>query len=291
MRVYDRNVNMIDSVAFRYLDELREIHINGEKYTEDMLLAPTLDGYQLTEIRFVSIDGGTICPHLPSNSICRVTPSGILEVPPSRKADTVKCFLNSSGGKVNITVKLPRVWWQMKKFENTQPGKWSSIPFVMTQEEFKQHAKKKTKICLSSEKFKSVPVGFDNDSDYKRYKPSEIPLRDFTDHSEINDELKTDTHLNIEWGGELLPIIHVLQSKEAPPKRKKKSYPKPNYQIKARVKCTRHGQRDGRGFSFGEIEKVGFTAEEVRNKSIRVDNRRKSVHTTNVETIREKLNV
>ena len=280
LRVYDHNVDMIDSVAFRYLDELRTIYIDDDKYTEDMVLIPdSNDGYLPTEIRFTGIDGRNIRPHLPNDSICKVTSSNALEVPPDRKADTVKCFLNSSGGKVTITLKLPRVWWQMRNPDDAKPGEWRATPFKMTQEKFKQHAKKRVKICLSSKKFKSVPVGFDNDSDRKRYKPSKIPLRDFIDHSEINDELKTENHLNIEWGGETLPIILVRPN------------PKPHYQIKACVKCVRHGCRRGRGFSPGEIKKAGFTVEEVRNQFIRVDGRRKSVHQTNVETIQKEINV
>ena len=297
LRVYDHNVDIIDSVAFRYLDKLERIDIDKEKYTEDMVLLPPSDGYLLTEIRFIGIGDKTMRPHLPNNSICRVTSSNILEVPPNQKADTVKCFLDSSSGKVNITLKLPRVWWQMKKPEDTKSNEWCSTPFIMTQEQFKQHAMKKTKICLSSEKFKSVPVGFDNDSNCKKYKPSEIPLKDFIDHSEINDELKVDAHLNIGWGGKVLPIICVrpnpAEQHEATNRRKKNKIrrPKPNYKIKAYVKCTRHGWCKNRGFSSGEIRKAGFTVEEAENQSIRVSYRRKSVHLINIEAIRKELNV
>ena len=284
LRVYDHNVEIIDSVAFRYLDELKHIHIDKEKYTEDMVLLPPPDGYSHIEIRFVSIEGRTIRPNLPNSSICRVTSSGILEVPPNRKADTVKCFLDSSGGRVNITLNLPRIWWQMKRLEDANLGEWRSTPFVMTQKEFKQHAREKVKICLSSEKFKSVPVGFNNDSDCKKYKPYEIPLKDFIDHSEINDELKDEAHLNIEWGGRALPIICVRPD---PVERNEVT----NKPIKARVKCTQHGWRSVRGFSSGEIREAGFKVEEVRDRSIRVNYHRKSVHLTNVEIIRKELNV
>lgn len=45
--------------------------------------------------------------------------------------------------------------------------------------------------------------------------------------------------------------------------------------------------REGRGFSLGEIKRVGLTVHEARRLGILVDKRRKMSHPTNVQTLKE----
>ena len=65
LRVYDSDVIMLDSVAFRHLPNLRQIHVNGAEYAQDTVLVPTSTGYPLTAVRFVGADGSTLSPVLP----------------------------------------------------------------------------------------------------------------------------------------------------------------------------------------------------------------------------------
>lgn len=55
--------------------------------------------------------------------------------------------------------------------------------------------------------------------------------------------------------------------------------------LTARVKRPVGGWRKGRGFSHEELRAAGLTASEARRRSIRVDERRRSSHPMNVETL------
>ena len=294
LRVYDKNIDMIDSIEFRYLDELSQIRINDEEYEEDMLLTPSPSGYPLTKIHFIGIGGRTIPPQLLNNSICKVTSSDILEIPPNKKVDVINCVLKSSGGKVKITLKLQQIWWCIKKPDNTKFNEWHSTPFCMTQEEFLQRAKRKERIHFLPETLKSIPIGFGNENELVRQHCKDgISLNSFASHDEIANKLEIATCLNIMWDERVLTIIRLHPDQPKPEKtpaaqrKKKSSTPKPDYRILPRVKCSQHGWRDGKGFSAGEVFGAGFTLEEAKNQ-IPLD-RRRTTHPDNIKTVQKVL--
>ena len=65
LRVYDPEVRMLDSVAFRYVRDLSRINVNGTEYAQGTMLMPGETGYPRTEISLVGADGSTLTPILP----------------------------------------------------------------------------------------------------------------------------------------------------------------------------------------------------------------------------------
>lgn len=98
LRVYDPDVSLLDSEAFRYVRDLRRIEVNGAEYGQDTMLVPTSTGHPRIEVRFVGIDGSTLTPSLPSQAQQAVAPSGAIIVPPHPDADRIQCSLESVAG-------------------------------------------------------------------------------------------------------------------------------------------------------------------------------------------------
>ena len=69
---------MLDSVAFRHLPNLRQMHVNGDEYAQDTVLVPRSTGYPLMAVRFVGADGSTLSPVLPVGARQKALPSGAL---------------------------------------------------------------------------------------------------------------------------------------------------------------------------------------------------------------------
>ena len=285
IRAYDAT-KKLDSISFRYLRDLRQIQIDGKEYTQDMVLTPTINGYPLTEVRFVDASGDTISPYLPDKSVCKVTPQGVLEIPARKEADHISCIISSpKGGGVEVTLDIPRIWWRIE-FDNANFGKWRDKPIDMTRQKFQQYAKENVKICLSSQRFKSVLVGFDDDL-VQRYRQSEINLDNFAYHNQIINRLESNAYLNIVWGKETLSIIRVLADPlEEPPSR---LFISPALVKRTRCRCDRHEWRNGRGFSCSEIKEAGLNKED--EKRIPRDCRRRSLHRINVQKIRKAYDV
>ena len=68
------------------------------------------------------------------------------------------------------------------------------------------------------------------------------------------------------------------------------SLPNPSEQPTTRVRCRGKGWRNGKGFSFGELQDAGLTVQRATDQSIQIDRRRRSSHPANIETIRRMLN-
>ena len=122
IRVYDSDVKLLDSGEFRYLRDLKEIRVNGERYSENTFLAPTSTGHHPTKVRFIGTGSTTIQPIVP----CEVTGSkkqgSDLVVEPHPSRDRILCVLESGTGSVDIVLNLPRIWWRMEQ-PGREPGK------------------------------------------------------------------------------------------------------------------------------------------------------------------------
>ena len=213
LRVYDSELRMLDSVAFRHLSNLRQIHVNGADYAQDTALIPASGGHVTATVRFVGPDGSTLSPVLPVGAHQQALPSGAIQVPPYPDADRMTCGLAAAAGDVNVVVDLPRIWWRLED-GYLDPGQWRDTPLVMTREEFRSHARASTFISLLSKRQASVRVGFDRELDqpYRRALDDEriaIPLSHFDDHVQIDQRLYDDARLNVAWAGAIVPLILV----------------------------------------------------------------------------------
>ena len=213
LRVYDSEVSMLDSLAFRHLPNLRQIHVNGAEYAPDKVLVPGPTGYPPTAVRLVDADGSTLSPVLPTGARQKVLPSGAIEVPPHPDADRMTCSLESDARGVNIVIDLPRIWWRLED-GRADSGPWRDTPLVMTREEFRKHAHSDATISLLSKRQVSVRVGFGDELDqpYRRTIENDrivVPLVHFVDHAQIDRRLNDDACFNVEWAREIVPLIVI----------------------------------------------------------------------------------
>ena len=204
---------MLDSVAFRHLPNLRQIHVNGAEYVQDTVLVPSSTGYPPTAVRLVGAGGSTLSPVLPVGARQKALPSGTIEVPPYPDADRITCSLGSDARGVNIVLDLPRIWWRLED-GRADAGAWRDTPLVMTRQEFRRYAHSNATISLLSKRQASVRAGFDDELDqpYRRTIQDDriaVPLVHFVDHAQIDRRLNDDTCFNVEWAREIVPLIVI----------------------------------------------------------------------------------
>ena len=214
IRVYNADAKLLDSGEFRYLRDLKEIRVNGERYTAQKLLVPPSTGHPPTMVRFIGVDGATIRLILPSEVPHAQAQGGDLVVEPHPSGDDISCALESDAGRVDIVLNLPRIWWRMKR-DGSESGEWRDTPLTMTRQEFREHAHANAAMRLRLPRpITSVRVGFDDELE-QVYRPvkgendSLIPLVDFVDYSQIDQRLNEDASFNVECGGAVLTLIRV----------------------------------------------------------------------------------
>ena len=213
LRVFNSSGKLLDSTEFRFLKGLKHICVNGEPYTKHTILSPDLNGHPPTEVRFVGANDSTS----PQITLCEGThatlKSGVLAVDQSPEANCVLCTLGSSNDGVTIKLDLPRIWWKLVSGGNVQ-CEWRDKPLKMTRQEFQEYAHGGTEIRLLQKRLQSIQVGFDHELNlnYRRKQGDctiSIPLRDFVDHTQIDERLSTDTQFKAELAGTQLPLIVI----------------------------------------------------------------------------------
>ena len=214
VRVYDQNVNLIDSDGFRYSRALREIRVNDAIYSEEMLLAPCTDGYPETIIQFINTEGNNIRPEQSgSNSHASIGKDDAVIVEPHPDGDSTEWNVDS----VATVIVLPRVWWRIAEAEESLDV-WHDKPIDMSREEFRENEDAVVHISVPSN-IEEIQAGFGSDLD-RSYSATlvdenenkhifELPIRDFVDYEEIDTRLLEDTHLQVQCSREVIPIIRV----------------------------------------------------------------------------------
>ena len=213
LRVYDRETDMLDSVAFRYVSDLSRIDINGTEYAQDTVLQPEETGYPRTEICLVGADGAARTPVLPPQAVQETATSGAIQVPPHPDADLVTCALGSGSSAVRVVLDLPRIWWRLED-GRPDPGAWRDTPLVLTREEFRERARADATLSVLSRRHPSLRAGFDDRLEQRYRRKTEedyirIPLDHFADHSQIDRNLAEEAHLSVERAGVRLPLIRI----------------------------------------------------------------------------------
>ena len=230
IRVYDGETKLQDSGQFRYLRNLKEIRVNGESYTEQTLFAPSPTGHPSTKLRFVGRDDACVFPALPVESRYAVAEDGGLLLKPHPDGDTISCRLESDSGRVDIELKLPRIWWRMER-GGSESGEWCDTPLTMTRIEFRKYAQANAALRLLHlpKRIKSVAVGFNDELERKYGRESMkndspspqtsqqgkgkagflLPLADFVDYSQVDQQLNEDTSFNVKCWGAVLTLIRI----------------------------------------------------------------------------------
>ncbi len=292
VRVYDNNVELVDSGQFRYLRDIEEIRVNGHPYAENTLLLPPPTGHPPTEVRLIGVDGGT------GGTIRSVTPTKetstrgdtiVVEPRPilgtSTRGDRVSCTIESDTGSVDVVLDLPRAWWRME-LDEIADCKWRDKPLVMTRQEFREHAFDGAVIRLRlPQRIKSARFGFDRQLDKELTlwgkNDGRILLSEFEDYTQIREHLNEDAPFNMECNGEKLTLIWIAADVTVTVGYSVSSDEKPC----ARVKTPGGGWRRGRGFSYGELGAAGGTVGGAICRSVPIDRRRQTIHLVNVETL------
>ena len=214
VRVYDADMELLDSDQFRYLRGLEEILVNGKPYSEDLLLVPTTAGHLPTEVRFIGVDGANVHPVLsPEAKRTNVRGTSVL-ADPHPDADRISCKIEADTGSVDVVLALPRVWWHIAQ-EDMDAFEWSDVPTVMTRQEFCNRGYDGVTMRLRApHRIKSVRVGFDGQHD--RSYPLKlgeinglIPLLDFVNYPQIDQRLSEDASLDIECDGVTATVIRI----------------------------------------------------------------------------------
>lgn len=213
LRVYDSSGKLLDSTAFRFLRDLKQICVNDKPYTKDTILLPDLNGYPSTEVRFVGIDDS----YSPQITLCEGTHAtvkpGVLAVDRNPVSDCILCTLGSRNHETKIKLDLPRIWWKIVSSDENE-CEWQDEPFKMTRQEFQKHAYNHAEIHLLQKRLQSIRVGFDNELNlnFRRRKGEytiPIPLSNFVDHVQIDQRLSADAQLKVELAGKILQLIVI----------------------------------------------------------------------------------
>ena len=219
IRVYDRNIKLQDSDEFRYLRDLREIRVNGERYAENTVLAPSSAGHTPTSVRFIGSNGVNLFPILaPETRHVEVQENGSLVVAPDPDVRRVSCALETDNGRVDIVLNLPFIWWRLERSEG-EPEAWSATPVTMTRQEFRIGADTREAMQLRLPRScESVYVGFDDEinrgcpaeKDDDSSKHVRLPLDHFVDHSQMDGRLYEDVSFRVKIGEIVVPLIRIL---------------------------------------------------------------------------------
>ena len=214
IRVYNDDIKLLDSGEFRYLRDLREIRVNGKPYSVKTLLIPTSMGHAAAELQFVSADGTAIRPILTSDGTHTNVKPDFLIVSPHPEGDDISCTLTSSSSRIDIEIKLPRIWWRMER-DDGKSNEWRDIPLEMTRQKFRKYAETGAKIRIRLPlRITSIKAGFDEELD-RDYCPSrkgaeiKIPLDNFVGYSQIDQRPYEDASFMVQCEDEVLPLIHI----------------------------------------------------------------------------------
>lgn len=189
LRIYDKNDDLIDSLDFRFVGDLRDLRILSSSP-----LPPT-GGYDPVRVEFChepgcmvepdSLDMGIQIEHGDNNTI--------LIVPPDPAYDKTKWIVASQDGlPVTATVLVERVWWTLG-LEDQPPFDWKDTPGILFRDWFAATSRSILWLKLPRRRWiDEVLIGFEQPR-ARTYmvkvgeETVSIPLRDFGDFKEMSE--------------------------------------------------------------------------------------------------------
>ena len=204
VRVYDSEATLLDSGAFRFAKNLKQILVNGEPYSETSLLVPLANGHPPAHVQFLDTDGTIASPRLETGpKQPTLKEDGTLEISRHPSGDDLRCALVDGDYRVDIAVLIPRVWWRLE--EHDEPvDDWGDTPLPLSRSEFRRRATDGEVLRIRLPQcIKSVQAGFGEDPDH-RYRREDsaclIPLQDFLDYEQITRFLSKDALFGLRFG-------------------------------------------------------------------------------------------
>ena len=194
VRVYQPDATaMTDGGVFRYFSDLTAIHLNGNPYDGDVILAPQSSGHEPATLRFVDAKGRTLRPNAASeNPHSTTSADGGVSIAGHPDGDESAWTLQSDQGTIDVVIRLPRVWWRIVH-RGDDLADWLDEPLTMTRSEFRDFQDAVLNIRLPSHQ-KRISAGFgetlnqvfpaEKSDDGWRY--VDVPLNDFIDYDEID---------------------------------------------------------------------------------------------------------
>ena len=214
LRVYDP-ARLVDSGEFRYVQDLREIRVNGEPFTSSQVLLPGADGHGPTTVSLIGRDGVELRPQLQGASAHATVRGNTILVDAHAAGDQVACLVPTGHAPVEIVVDLPRIWWRLESASDS--GEWQDTPLAVTRHRYRVLATSDTNVCLKLPKhITRVEVGFDVEADrrYQRSSPDEhlvrIPLAHFIDYEQIDDRPHEQVALNARFADTEFSFVHLI---------------------------------------------------------------------------------
>ena len=198
IRVYDEEVNLLDSDQFRFSSTLNRILVNGKLYEgDDKLIPPPKGGHKHVTLQFVDSNDKNIFPRSEKNIDGTVKNDGVVLLNPVPGNDKTEWKLRSGQDYVSVVIELQRIWWR-KKLPEDEPGEWLDKPIELTREKFRELAKNKTILeFLPKLSNGSLSIGFDDKLDIKQNIRDEIALSSFLYHKPIAEPSSEESILKI----------------------------------------------------------------------------------------------
>ena len=213
LRIYDADVNLIDSGEFRYSKQLQDIHVNGKPYGRNTLIVPGEIGHSAARIDFVGVRELALTKEPQDLARKIAIRENSLTAAPNPEGDRISCRIGGHDGVVVVII-LPRIWWRLEPTENGAE-EWLDTPPRMTRQEFCHHVNTEATVWLRlPHRIKSTRVGFQRDPSWLQFPCEEpgslpIPLFEFANHWQVHSRLTAELPLCATCDTFVLPLICI----------------------------------------------------------------------------------
>ena len=280
IRIYNNSNDLIGSMDFRYIKGLQGILINGDSSWHTSVTSSEIKNL---EIQFK----GDITTELSEDGkgiySIKDRPNFYIFSPESYSRPILFYCRDNEGRDVEVEITPPFISWRLNN------GNWTRKAISMTLEEFKKseddleistpnHVEEMyAGFCDFHQRFEVTKT-----DDGKR---SFIPLSSFSDNILFERPISRDVFLKIRLSGKernafKFKVVQILAKKSMRAENNKSMRKK----IKP-LKCP----PTGKGFSLSEIKDSGVKRIVITSHGYKTDRRRKSVHTKNIEFLKELL--